>query len=172
MPTAGYIKIIGSTSANMTEGSLSTASMGNKHVANHDAEMIVHEVKHVVTVPTDPLSGQPSGQRIHKPFIVTFPLCKAIPLLYNALASGELLTEVVYTWWRTSDKGVQEDFFTTTLTDAIIVDMSLAMPHVEDSPASDNFTQLIDVSMTYRKIDWAHTKASSVGSDDWREPIV
>ena len=55
MPTAGYIKIIGSTSANMTEGSLSTASMGNKHVANHDSEMIVHEVKHVVTVPTDPL---------------------------------------------------------------------------------------------------------------------
>ncbi len=171
MPTAGYIKIIGESSDNMTAGSLSQDSMGNKFVAGHDEEMIVHEVKHNVTVPTDPLSGQPSGQRIHKPFIVTFPLCKAVPQLYNALASGELLTEVVYTWWRTSSDGTQEDFFTTTLTEAIITDMSLSMPHVEDSPASDNFTQLMDISMSYRKIDWVHTKAGSVGSDDWQNPL-
>lgn len=170
MPTAGYIKIEGTTSGPITAGSLTKESMGNKFVEEHDEEMIVHAVKHTVTVPTDPLSGQPSGQRIHKPFIVTFPLCKAIPILYNVLASGELLTEVTYTWWRTSSDGLQEDFFTTKLTDAIVTDMTLCMPHVEDTPNSDNFTQLIDVSMAYTKIEWTHTKAGSVGSDDWKKP--
>ncbi|NOE99355.1 type VI secretion system tube protein Hcp, partial [Vibrio cholerae] len=36
----------------------------------------------VVTVPTDPQSGQPSGQRVHKPFKFTVALNKAVPLLY------------------------------------------------------------------------------------------
>lgn len=73
----------------------------------------MQEIEHKVTTPTDPQSGQPSGQRVHKPFIFTCALNKAVPLLYRALATGEMLPEVKTDWYRTSTDGKQEHFFTT-----------------------------------------------------------
>ena len=49
---------------------------------------MAQEISHIVTVPTDTQSGQPSGQRVHKPFVFTCSLNKAVPLLYNALTIG------------------------------------------------------------------------------------
>ncbi|MCI4184200.1 type VI secretion system tube protein Hcp, partial [Dickeya dianthicola] len=106
----------------------------------------------------------------HKPFKFTVALNKAVPLLYNALASGEMLPTVTLKWYRTSVEGKQEHFFTTTLTDATIVDINNQMPHCQD-PSKQDYTQLIEVSLAYRKVDWEHTVAGTSGSDDWRAPI-
>ncbi|WP_328716269.1 Hcp family type VI secretion system effector [Halomonas elongata] len=160
MPTPCYISIEGQTQGNITAGAFTPESVGNIYVEGHEDEMLVQEFKHIVTVPTDPQSGQPSGQRAHKPFIFTVALNKAVPLLYNALASGEMLPT----------EGKQEHFFTTALTDATIVDINLRMPHAQDANSAE-FTQLMDVSLAYRKIDWEHTVAGTSGSDDWRAPI-
>lgn len=145
--------------------------MGNSYVEGHEDEILVQEIKHRVTVPTDPQSGQPSGQRVHKPFVFTSTLNKATPLMYQALASGEMLPSVEVNWYRTSVEGTQEHFFTTKLEDAIIVDINTVLPHAQ-AEENENFTQLIEVSMSYRKITWAHTVAGTEGSDDWRKPIV
>lgn len=114
----------------------------------HEDEMLVQEFQHVVTVPTDPQSGQPAGQRVHKPFKFTVALNKAVPLMYNSLASGEMLPKVTLKWYRTSVEGKQEQFFSTVLTDATIVDIDCQMPHCQD-PAKSDFTQLIQVSFAY-----------------------
>ncbi|WP_033577933.1 Hcp family type VI secretion system effector, partial [Dickeya chrysanthemi] len=118
MPTPCYISIEGKTQGNITAGAFTSDSVGNIYVQGHEDEMLVQEFKHIVTVPTDPQSGQPAGQRVHKPFKFTVALNKAVPLLYNALASGEMLPTVTLKWYRTSVEGKQEHFFTTTLTDA------------------------------------------------------
>jgi len=170
MPTPCYVSIQGQTQGNITAGAFTPDSVGNIYVEGHEDEMLVQEVKHVVTVPTDPQSGQPSGQRAHKPLILTVALNKSVPLLYNALAAGEMLPEVVLRWYRTSTDGKQEHFFTTTLTDATIVDIDLTMPHAQDT-AKAEFTQLMEVSLAYRKIDWEHTVAGTSGADDWRSPV-
>jgi len=169
MPTPCYISIQGQTQGNITAGAFTPDSVGNIYVEGHEDEMLVQEVKHVVTVPTDPQSGQPSGQRAHKPLIVTVALNKAVPLLYNALAAGESLPSVDLRWYRTSTDGKQEHFFTTTLTDATIVDIDLSMPHAQDASKAE-FTQLVNVSLAYRKVDWEHTVAGTSGTDDWRSP--
>lgn len=57
-----------------------------------------------MTVPTD----LQSGQRVHKPFKFTVALNKAVPLMYNALASGEMLPTMILKWYRTSVEGKQE----------------------------------------------------------------
>jgi type VI secretion system secreted protein Hcp len=171
MPTPAYISIQGATQGNITAGSFTAQSVGNVYVEGHENEILIQEVKHLVSVPTDPQSGQPSGQRVHKPFIFTCSLCKAVPLMYNSLASGEMLPTIEVKWWRTSMDGKQEHFFTTKLTDAIIVNMDLVMPNAQN-PANGDFTQLLEVSMSYRKIEWTHDGAGSVGADDWRAPLV
>jgi type VI secretion system secreted protein Hcp len=146
-------------------------SVGNVFVEGHEDEILVQEVNHNVTVPTDPQSGQPAGQRIHKPFKFTCALNKAVPMMYNALSSGETLTKVEVKWYRTSVDGKQEEFFATSLEDAVIVDMNLVLPHAQN-PKNADFTQLLEVSLSYRKITWDHTVAGTSGSDDWRKPIV
>ncbi len=171
MPTPAFIAIEGSTQGNITAGAFTEDSVGNVYIEGHEDELMAQAVEHIVTVPTDPQSGQPSGQRVHKAFKFTCSLNKAVPLMYNALASGEMLTNVTVKWFRTSIDGKQEEFFNTVLEDAIIVDMNLVMPHVQDSK-NEPFTQLLEVSLSYRKIDWDHTVAGTSGSDDWRTPIV
>ncbi|CSC58544.1 Hemolysin co-regulated protein [Vibrio cholerae] len=87
MPTPCYISIEGQTQGLITAGACTADSIGDSFVEGHEDEMLVQQFDHVVTVPTDPQSGQPSGQRVHKPFKFTVALNKAVPLLYNALSS-------------------------------------------------------------------------------------
>ncbi|EFI5875890.1 type VI secretion system tube protein Hcp, partial [Escherichia coli] len=115
MPTPCYISITGQTQGNITAGAFTADSVGNIYVQGHEDEMLVQEFLHNVTVPTDPQSGQPAGQRAHKPFIFTVALNKAVPLMYNALASGEMLPTTELHWWRTSVEGKQEHYFTNRI---------------------------------------------------------
>ena len=171
MPTPSFISIEGSNQGKITAGAFTEDSVGNVYVEGHEDEIMAQAISHIVTVPTDPQSGQPSGQRVHKAFKFTCSLNKAVPLMYNALASGEMLPKVQVTWFRTSIDGRQEEFFSTVLEDAVIVDMNLVMPNAQD-PSNAPYTQLLEVSMSYRKINWDHTIAGTSGSDDWRRPQV
>jgi type VI secretion system secreted protein Hcp len=170
MPTPAYISITGKTQGNITKGAFTADSVGNVYVEGHEDQILVQEVEHRVTTPTDPQSGQPSGQRVHKPFVFTCALNKAVPLMYQSLASGEMLPTVEVQWFRTSVDGKQEHFFTTKLEDATIVDINTVLPHAQDTTKSE-FTQLIKVAMAYRKITWTHSIAGTESSDDWRKPM-
>jgi len=170
MATPAYISIHGKTQGHITKGAFTADSVGNVYVEGHEDEILVQEIDHRITTPTDPQSGQPSGQRVHKPFTFTSALNKASPLLYQALASGEMLPTVTVRWFRTSIDGKQEHFFTTQLEDATIVDAHTVLPHAQDVSKSE-YTQLIKVSMAYRKITWTHAVAGTEASDDWRKPL-
>ncbi len=170
MPTPAYIHIEGSTQGQITQGAFTEESVGNIWVEGHEDEIMAQEIDHVITIPRDPQSGQPSGQRVHKPFKFTASLNKATPLLFNALASGELLPKVEVRWYRTNTSGKQEHFYTTTLEDAIIVDMQTKLPHAQD-PKNADYTQLIECSLSYRKITQDHVISGTSGSDDWRSPL-
>lgn len=171
MPTPAYIKIIGETQGNITAGAFTADSVGNVYQQGHEDEILVQEINHEVTTSTDPQSGQPSGQRVHKPFKFTSSINKATPLMYQALATGEMLPTVEVNWYRTSTEGKQEHFFTTKLEDATIVSINTVLPHAQDKE-NENYTQLIEVALAYRKIVWEHGVAGTAGSDDWRAPVA
>ena len=61
-------------------------------------------------------------------------------------------------------------YFTTELTDAIVVDVQARMPNCQD-PSLAHFTHLEDIYMTYRAIKWTHEVSGTSGSDDWRSPV-
>ncbi|PAF46717.1 hypothetical protein BKH41_08655 [Helicobacter sp. 12S02232-10] len=167
MAQPAYIKIEGSTQGLISSGASTEASIGNRYQAGHEDQIMAQEISHIVTVPSDPQSGQPSGQRVHKPFTFTTSLNKSVPLLYNALTRGEKLTKVEIQWFRTSTTGGQEHYFTTVLEDAIITNIDLLMPNAQDKDNNDK-TELFSVSLNYRKITWEHVAAGTSGSDDWR----
>lgn len=170
MPTPCYISIQGKSQGNLTAGAFTADSVGNIYVQGHEDEMLVQAFEHLVSVPTDPQSGQPAGQRVHRPFRFTVALNKAVPLLYNALASGEIAGGDPQIGFAPRWRGGKEHFFSTRLTDAAVVDIDCQITHCQDANKSE-FTQLIRVALAYREIEWEHTVAGTSGADDWRAPL-
>ncbi len=169
MATPAYMSITGTKQGLITAGAFTEDSVGNTYQEGHEDQVMVQGFNHEVIIPRDPQSGQPTGQRVHKPVVITKVFDKASPLLLAALTSGERLTKVEIQWYRTSAAGTQEHYYTTVLEDAIIVDIKDYMHNCQD-PGNAHFTHLEDVHFTYRKITWTHEVSGTSGSDDWRSP--
>lgn len=165
-----FISIQGSRQGLITEGAYTKESVGNSYQAGHEKESVIKGYTHNITIPRDPLSGQPSGQRVHSPFVVTKLLDKASPLLMNALVTGETLPRIEIKKYRTNYEGKLEHYYTTILEDAVIVDINSDAPHVIGEKERD-VAPLEHVSFSYRKISWRHEIASTSGEDDWRKGI-
>lgn len=171
MPTPAYLSMEGNTQGNITEGSMGEDSVGSIGQEAHVDEVLVEAFNHEINIPTDPQSGQPAGQRVHKPLVITKVFDKSSPKLYNACASGERMKKVLIKWWRTAADGTQQHYFTHELEEAVIVNIKAYMPNCQD-PGKAQFTHLEDVSFTYRKITWTHEKCGTSGADDWKKPTV
>lgn len=171
MATPAYMSITGIKQGLITAGAFAADSVGNIYQEGRENLIMVQGFQHQVTIPRDPQSGQPTGQRVHQPLIITKVFDKATPLLLAALTSGELMEEVVIQWFRTSAAGTQEHYFTTTLEDAIIIEIKDYMFNCQD-PGNAHFTHLEDVHFSYRKITWTHEVSGTSGSDDWRSPVA
>lgn len=169
MPIPAYLTIKGERQGLITAGTFTPASVGNIYQEGHEDECLIEAFDHQIVLPRDPQSGQPTGQRVHKPLKVTKIMDKCSPLLFSALTSGELLPEVTLKFYRNSATAAMEHYFTITLIDAIIVDIQTYMYNCQD-PAMACFTHLEDVYMTYRKIIKTHEVANTSESDDWRSP--
>jgi type VI secretion system secreted protein Hcp len=167
MPVPAYLKVNGERQGLITKGNFTASSVGNIYQEGHEDECLVEAFEHQILLPRDPQSGQPTGQRVHRPLKITKIMDKSSPLLFRALTSGELLPEVTLVFYRTSTQGTMEHYFTIKLEDAIIVDIVEYMPNCQD-PAQSHFTHLEDVHFTYRKVIKTHEIASTSESDDWR----
>ena len=167
MPTPAFMSIEGVKQGNITKGAFTEASVGNTYVEGREDEFMVQAFDHLITIPRDRQSGQPTGQRVHEPITITKVFDKSSPLIYNALTSGEKLTQCKIKWYRTSISGTQEHYFSIDLEDAIIVFVKAGMPNCQD-PGKSHFTHLEDVSFAYRKIAWIHEAGGTQGMDDWR----
>jgi len=88
----------------------------------------------------------------------------------SALVTGERLDTVEIRQYRTNVDGKLELFYTTVLTDAIVIDISPDAPHVMGEMERD-VAPLEHVSFSYRKITWRHDVASTSAEDDWRKGI-
>ncbi|HEX8541291.1 MAG TPA: Hcp family type VI secretion system effector [Pseudomonas sp.] len=171
MPTPAYLTITAEKQGLITKGTFTSDSVGNIYQEGHEDEILVQAFDHQIIIPRDPQSGQPTGQRVHKPLMITKVFDKSSPLIFNALTAGERLTECELKWYRTSAEGNQQHYFTIKLEDAIIVDVTSRMPNCQD-PNQSHFTHLEDVYFTYRKITWTHEVSGTSGSDDWRVPVA
>jgi type VI secretion system secreted protein Hcp len=169
MPTPAYMSIEGTSQGNITGGAFTADSVGNIYQEGHEDEVLVQAFEFQATVPRDPQNGQPAGDRVYDPVVITKIFDKSSPLLYQAMSTGERLTRVEIKWYRTNVNGQKEHYFSHVLEDAVIVQMEQYMPNCQD-PGMGHFTHLEKVAMTFRKIRWEHMIASTAAEDDWRVP--
>jgi type VI secretion system secreted protein Hcp len=70
--------------------------------------------------PRDSATGQASGKRRHEPIKITKEWGAASPQLQRALATNEVLKEVVFEFVRTNARGREEVYETIKLTNALV----------------------------------------------------
>jgi type VI secretion system secreted protein Hcp len=138
---------------------------GSSTRKGHQNEIEVYGVRHEVSWPYDPESGQPTDARVHNPVIINKLLDKASPKLFEACAGGEPLA-VTIKWYRITS-GAEQLYFTTILTDALIVSAKPTMPNVLDAPSYGNFQHLEEISFTYGSIRWTWVPDQIVFDDTW-----
>ena len=168
MSQPAYLTISGTTQGNISQGAFTAQSVGNIYQEGHADEVFCQSFSYHVTIPRDPQSGAPTGQRVHQPASFIKYVDKSSPLLLQAIASGEIL-QITANFYRTSTAGKQEKYYTLQFTDALLIDFKQYTPIALD-PANNPYRDMEEIHFTYRKIEATHEVAGTSGSDDWRAP--
>lgn len=168
MASPAYMKITGTVQGAISDGASTAESIGNIYQSEFENWIMVQKIEHEIRMPTDPQNGQPSGQRIHDAYKVTFTTNKSKPLLLYSICTSELLPEVVITQFRATSAHPSELYYRTTLTDATIIKMRTVQPHAQDSSTTPRH-QEVELWFSYRKITECHEISGTEGSDDWQK---
>jgi type VI secretion system secreted protein Hcp len=145
-------------------GTTQGAIQGFNTMAGHEDEIMGHALEQQVYIPYNRETGKPKGLRIHGPLKINKSFDKASPALYKACVTGEVLSEVVLKFYRIDPSGTEENYFTITLEDAIIVEIKPHMlNHFKEEDA--RYDHMEDVSFTYERVSWRWEPDGIVSED-------
>jgi type VI secretion system secreted protein Hcp len=139
----------------------------------HAAKISGLSYDHSIVSPRDIATGQPSGKRQHGPITITKEWGPASPMLFSALVSNELLTSVLFEFYKTTPEGVEEVYYTVTLTNATVSQVHYTTGTGESASSAKTQSsydthELEEVSFTYQKIEIESKTGQTMASDDWK----
>jgi type VI secretion system secreted protein Hcp len=143
---------------------------GNCTMKGREGTILIQAIDHEIHIPHDIQTGLSAGKRVHGPLKVVKEIDKASPMICQALCTGEHLTNVTLKYYRVSPKGAEEQYYTVTLEDAIVVSIRPWMPNCLDKSMA-SFGHMEEVSFTYRRATWRHEIDKTEAQDDWSVPI-
>ena len=151
-----YMRVTGETQGDI-KGSVTQAG-------REDSIMVI-AFEHEVVSPRDAASGLPTGRRRHAPLIVTAPIDKSTPLLFNAMANNENLTNVTLRMYKPSRTGKEEQYYTIELVNATVASIRM------ESGASARDEHKMIVGFAYQKIVETWEDGGITAEDDWAAPV-
>ena len=157
------------------KGQKSGQIKGSVTQKGREDSVAVIAVSHQIVSPRDPQSGLPTGQRMHRPYVITRELDKSTPIFYNVLCTNENLTEVIVKYWTpqiraTMGTGAEVQHFTVKLTNANIASIDFRMANIRH-PDLVKFTEYEEIAMTYQKIEWTWNDGGITALDDWEARV-
>ncbi len=133
-----------------------------------EGRIAVIAVSHEIISPRDPASGQATGKRSHKPFVITKELDRSTPLLYGALAGNETLNEWELQFWTpqksAAGSGVEVQHYTVKLTNASIASIAFRMANNKD-PELAKLAEYEEIAFSYQKIEWIWVDGNITATD-------
>ena len=133
---------------------------------------MVIAVSHEIISPRDEETGQPSGKRMHKPFVITKQLDKSSPLLYTALVNNENIVTWELQFWTPAmgaggaAGGTEKQHYTVQLSNARITGIRFVMPN-NKIPDLAKLTEYEEVEFVYESIEWSWTDGGITAADKW-----
>jgi type VI secretion system secreted protein Hcp len=166
MAMAAYVDFVGQKSGHI-DGSVTQKG--------REKTSMVIAVSHSIVSPRDPQSGLPTGQRMHKPYVITKELDQATPLLYNVLCTNENLSKVTVKFWTPQIKaatgvGAEVQQSTVELINANIASYDFRMANIRH-PDLVKFAEYEELACTYQKIIWTWNDGGKTAQDDWEARV-
>jgi type VI secretion system secreted protein Hcp len=161
-----YMTVAGEKQGDMHPGATDVDSLGRLSRESHKDEIQCQAFSLDIAAPTDPQSGQPTGRRVHRGLTVTKVFDKSSPLLHQALATSEAVTEAALNFYRTAPDGTEELYYVIKIKNAAIVSIKSVQPNALD-PNNGPFLPMEEVTFAYKDIEWSHEVASTNGADSW-----
>lgn len=153
-----YMTLTGNKQGLISKGCSSYDSIGNKYQKDHEDEILVLAVRHSIS------RAQNSH---HHPLEIIKPIDKSSPLLGVAISNNELL-DCNIDFFRTSQNGAQEKYYSISLQKATIKNITYDYPN----SVSHNDRQPEEIILLdYRDITWRHLMASTSGYSIKEESI-
>lgn len=133
--------------------------------------IVVIASSHEVHAARDATLGLATGQRLHKPFVITKEVDRASPLLYQALVNNETLPEFELQFWSVNlggraGSGMECQHYSVRLTNAQISDIRFTQPKTRDE-ALARCAEFEDIAFTYQRIEWLWVEDGLTAQDDW-----
>lgn len=160
MPMPGYMSVNGQTQGNI-EGSCT--------IEKHEGKILVQGVDHTIEIPKSIQTGLPTGKRIHGPLTITKEIDKSSPKLFQALTSGEQLTDAKLEYYRISAQGKEELYYTVEIKNAIVTAVRKYMP-ICLAVENKTMGHMEEVSFTYETIIETFTPDGIEAQDSWTNP--
>lgn len=161
MGTGAYLKCVGQKQG---------AFEGPVTDKGFEKSVEVDAADHAIVSPRDAASGQATGKRQHKPFLITKAVDKTTPLFYNALVTNEILTSCTIRFVRPSNTGTADNYYTVKLTNASITSLDFTKGDVRG--AAGRLGEYEQIGFTYQKIEWTITAGGITAQDDWESPVT
>jgi type VI secretion system secreted protein Hcp len=131
-----------------------------------EGKIAVIAVDHEILSPLDAATGMATGKRQHGPLVITKEADRATVPLRNMWAMNEPTKEFELQFWHPTATGVETQYFTIRLTNAVVVSIDFTMPNNKraDQAGLETFEE---VAFTYQKIEWTWPDGGLVAVDDF-----
>jgi type VI secretion system secreted protein Hcp len=158
------------------KGQKQGAIQGSVTQKGREGTIAVHSISHEVIKPSDPVTGLPTGKRMHKPFTILKEVDRSSPQLWSALCTNEVISSWTLQFWAAAPAtgtvvGTEKQIYTI-----ILVNASISSIHefMEDNelPANATLPLMEEVTFTYQKIEWLWVDGGVMTSDDWSAPVA
>ncbi|MBC7887820.1 MAG: type VI secretion system tube protein Hcp [Ferruginibacter sp.] len=136
-----------------------------------EGKIMVIAFEHEVQSPRDPATGQATGKRVHRPFVVTKEIDRSSPLLYAALVNNENITSwELQCFVAKNSTGVELNHYTVKLTNAKIADIRSIMLN---NKVTENLKMPLmeEVGFVYEKIEWIWVDGGITTTDEWSSKL-
>jgi len=122
---------------------------------------------HGLNLPVDGQSGKITGPRVHSPMIIEKEFDAASPYLCKAVAKGQTLKSAELRWYRISDAGREQVYFTMLLENVKVTGINPGMPNTKDDDMGINHAE--SISLMYERITWNYADGNVKFTDSWLE---
>jgi type VI secretion system secreted protein Hcp len=128
---------------------------GSCDMAGRESTVLVHGMRHRFFIPHNPQDGLPTSHRKHAPISIVKEVDASTPSLYQALVAGEKFDDVTLKYYKISELGTEDQYYTQTLKNASIVSIRSQSP-LSFLEKNEPYGHMEIVSFSYEKIEWSN----------------
>ncbi|TCG05067.1 Hcp1 family type VI secretion system effector [Paraburkholderia steynii] len=140
--------------------------LGSSEVFGREGSIEVLSLTHGVHSPTDSNTGKLIGARSHRPLTIEKEIDRSSALLYRAVARGATLRSGELRFYRATDAGREEAYFTVSMKNVKVVGVSPKVLNIREVE-SQHRNHFEIVEFRYEEIAWTYADGNMIFKDAW-----